>query len=82
MKSILKKISEFNQTCSCKEDPTKCLKHMFCDMVQKKRVEEGQCPARRPVFLRTHGIISGTVKIFEDLPQKYKQGIFEKGGTH
>ena len=50
---------------------------------RKKRVDEqGQCPARRPVFLRTHGIIKGNFTILEDIPQAYKQGMFAVAGTH
>ena len=69
-------------SCTC-EDPIDCLRHMFCDLVQKKRVDEqGQCPAQRPVFLRTHGITKGEFTILNDLPEGYKQGMFAQAGTH
>jgi hypothetical protein len=84
MKSILdsqKKNDEgMNTMCSC-DNPTECLRHMFCDMVQKKRVEvQGQCPARRPVFLRTHGIINGTFTILDSIPDELKQGMWAQSG--
>jgi len=80
MKSMIRESGKFNITCDCK-DPIKCLEHMFCDMVQKKRVEQdGQCPARRPVFLRTHGIIKGEMQILEDIPKDYQQGLFANQG--
>lgn len=82
MRSILEqKNKPDGSVCSC-DDPIRCLTHMFCDMVQKKRVAQGQCPARRPVFLRTHGIIRGFMIIREDLPDEYRQGIFSHAGEH
>jgi hypothetical protein len=55
---------------------------MFCDLVQKKRVElQGQCPARRPVFLRTHGIMKGTITFLEKIPKDLQQGLFGKPGS-
>ncbi len=74
----------YNTTCSCK-DPIDCLEHMFCTMTQERRVVlEGQCPARRPVFLRTHGIIEGEINILENdkITKDYRQGIFEKPSKH
>ncbi len=56
---------------------------MFCTMTQERRVvEEGQCPARRPVFLRTHGIIKGSIKILEGIPDTFKKGIFSESKEH
>lgn len=82
MKSILESREDnFNLTCSC-ENPIDCLRHMFVDMVQKRRVAQGQCPVRRPVFLRTHGIIKGTILFDENIPEAYKQGIFANTGQH
>ena len=43
-------------TCNCDVDPINGLKQMFVDMVQMGPIEEGQCPARRPVFLRLHSV--------------------------
>ncbi len=81
MKSISESISKSNTTCNC-NDPIECLRHMFVDMVQKERVKKGQCPARRPVFLCTHGIIKGTIEIEKNIPDSYKQGIFSHSGSH
>lgn len=82
MKSIIESERNLNTSCSC-EDPIDCLRHMFCDLVQKKRVEEqGQCPARRPVFLRTHGIIKGKLTILDTIPDDLKAGMFATAGTH
>ena len=47
--------------CDCDTDPIGCLKNMFVDRVQFGRIEQGQCPARRPVFLRLHGGAHGTL---------------------
>lgn len=80
MKSILEAKSNDNTSCGC-EDPIECLRHMFCDLVQKKRVEEGQCPVRRPVFLRTHGNIKGTFTILDNLPKDFQYGMFKNAGT-
>ncbi len=73
----------YDSTCSC-NDPIACLEHMFCIMTQERRVVmEGQCPARRPVFLRTHGILEGELSILEDkVPEDYKHGLFEKPAKH
>lgn len=81
MKSITQEKYHFNNTCSC-DDPIECLRHMFCDMVQQKRVAEGQCPVRRPVFLRTHGIIKGEFTILDTIPAELKQGLFATAGRH
>lgn len=57
---------------------------MFVDMTAKRRVEiEGQCPARRPVFLRTHGIIKGELQLRDDIPKALRHGLFATpGATH
>ncbi|WP_452598080.1 LodA/GoxA family CTQ-dependent oxidase [Pontimicrobium sp. MEBiC01747] len=74
----------YNTTCNC-DDPIDCLEHMFCTMTQERRVVmEGQCPARRPVFLRTHGIIEGEINILENdkICNSYKHGIFKNPSKH
>jgi hypothetical protein len=79
-----KDYKKFFATCDCK-DPVKCLEHMFCTMTQERRVVmEGQCPARRPVFLRTHGIIDGEIEILKDdqITKDYRHGLFAKPGKH
>ncbi len=82
MKSIYGVDSEsLTQTCSC-DDPIECLQHMFVDMTAKRRVEVlGQCPARRPVFLRTHGNIKGEIAFKSDIPEELQHGIFANPGA-
>jgi hypothetical protein len=63
-------------TCNCENDSIKCLTQMFVNMVQLKRIEQGQCPARRPVFLRLHGVAFGTFEIVNGLPNELRVGIF------
>ena len=80
MKSLLAENVKLTTTCSC-ADPIACLRHMFVDMTQKRRVEVGgQCPARRPVFLRTHGIIKGTITFLSNIPDEYRRGLFDNAG--
>jgi len=64
-------------TCDC-SDPIACLKEMFVDMVQMGRIEQGQCPARRPVFLRLHGVAHGHLEIVSDLPENLRVGLFSE----
>ena len=80
MRSLRAENVTFTTTCSC-DNPIDCLRHMFVDMTQIRRVEEGgQCPARRPVFLRTHGIITGPLTFEATLPDEYKHGLFDGVG--
>ena len=55
---------------------TQRLKEMFVEMGQKSRIENGQKPAERSVFRKQHGIAYGNFIINEDIPEKYKIGIF------
>ncbi len=82
MKSIYEdNVERLTETCSC-DDPIKCLQHMFVDMTGKRRVETlGQCPARRPVFLRTHGIIKGELTFKKDIPTDLQHGLFANPGA-
>ena len=82
MKSLYQNSSleSLTETCDCK-DPIKCLQHMFVTMTAKRRVEKlGQCPARRPVFLRTHGIMKGHIEFKSDIPSNLQYGIFANPG--
>ena len=80
MRSLRAENVKFTTTCSC-ADPIECLRHMFVTMTQKRRVEEGgQCPARRPVFLRTHGIMKGTIAFLDSIPEAYRHGLFDNAG--
>ncbi|NES90767.1 MAG: hypothetical protein F6K13_16835 [Okeania sp. SIO2B9] len=53
---------------------------MFVDKVQMGRIEDGQDPARRPVFLRLHGVAHGRLEIVPDLPKNLMVGLFSKPG--
>ena len=62
--------------CQCEVDPIGCLKQMFVDMVQLGRIKAGQCPAKRPVFLRLHGVAHGRFEVVPDLPEDLRVGLF------
>ena len=63
-------------TCGCEVDPYRCLEQMFVEMVQRGRIDKGQCPARRPVFLRLHGVAYGRFEILPNLPKELRVGLF------
>lgn len=60
----------------CAKDPIGSLVRMFVEMVQKGRIERGQCPALRPVFLKPHGVARGVFRILPDLPKQLRVGLF------
>lgn len=60
----------------CEQDSTGKLKQMFVDIVQARRIQQGQSPAARPVFLKPHGIAHGTLEIMPKLPKELRVGIF------
>ncbi len=62
-----------NTSCS---NPNESLVNMFVNTVQKRRIDSGQCPALRPVFLKPHGIAQGIFKIKPDLPANLAVGLF------
>lgn len=61
----------------CAADPIGSLVQMFVGMVQAGRIAKGQCPALRPVFLKPHGIVHGTLRVNGDLPESLRVGIFQ-----
>jgi hypothetical protein len=74
------KLDSTTELCDCTNE-IECLRHMFCDIVQRNRVEnQNQCPARRPVFLRTHGIIRGKISFLPNIPRELQHGIFSNPG--
>ncbi|MBQ0960319.1 LodA/GoxA family CTQ-dependent oxidase [Ideonella sp. 4Y11] len=79
MRSLQDDHPSFTATCAC-DDPVACLGHMFVDMTAKRRVAQGQCPARRPVFLRTHGILQGRLTFSDDIPAPIRHGLFAHPG--
>ncbi len=67
---------------SCDTDPIECLKQMFVDQVQFGRIKKGQCPARRPVFLRLHGVVHARFEIVPNLPEALRVGIFAERSSY
>src|ERR1043166_1864898 len=60
----------------CEHDPIGNLKQMFVGIVQTRRIEQGQSPARRPVFLKPHGVAHGRFEVRHDLPDELRVGVF------
>jgi hypothetical protein len=60
----------------CEKDANGKLKQMFVDIVQTRRIKQGQSPARRPVFLKLHGVASGHLETQADLPKDLRVGVF------
>ncbi|MDF2629599.1 MAG: hypothetical protein K0R39_3430 [Symbiobacteriaceae bacterium] len=58
------------------KDPADKLKQMFVDIVETRRIEHGTLPAKRPVFLKPHGVASGYFEVREDLPADLRVGVF------
>lgn len=72
-----KKTPDAGACWNCDDDPDGKLKQMFVDIVQTRRIQQGQMPARRPVFLKTHGIASARFEIRRDLPRALRVGVFK-----
>jgi len=62
--------------CDCDHDPAACLEAMFVHQVQAGRIDKGQRPARRPVFLRLHGVAHGYLEVHDDLDPVTQVGLF------
>jgi hypothetical protein len=67
---------ESNSNVDCSADPIGSLTEMFVGMVQGGRIAKGQCPALRPVFLKSHGVARGSFQINPDLPVDLRIGLF------
>jgi hypothetical protein len=66
-----------NKKCwDCEQDPIGNLKRMFVGIVQTNRIKQGQDPARRPVFLKPHGVAHGRFEMRKNLPPDLKIGVF------
>ena len=63
-------------TLDCDCDPVGALKQMFVDMTMRPRLARGQDPAKRPVFLKPHGIARGSFQVRLPLPAELRTGIF------
>ena len=60
----------------CNSDPAASLKKMFIDTTMGNRINAGQCPVRRAVFLKPHGVAKADFIIMPGLPAAYKVGVF------
>lgn len=58
------------------ETAAQSLKEMFIGKTMGPRIAAGQCPVRRAVFLKPHGIAKADFIITPGLPRKYRVGIF------
>ncbi|SQF99467.1 catalase [Paucimonas lemoignei] len=62
----------------CHEEAIQCLENLFIEQTQKARIRAGQCPVRRPVFLRHYGTAHGHFEVLQDLPPELCVGLFAK----
>lgn len=60
----------------CGAESDENLKQMFVDIVQARRIRTGQMPARRPVFLKLHGVAYGRFEVAADIPEELRVGVF------
>lgn len=63
-------------------DPITCLEKLFIEDTQMARIRSGQCPVRRPVFLRLQGVAHGRFEVVQDLPEDLRVGLFSKPGRY
>jgi len=54
------------------------IENVFIEQVQKGRINAGQCPARRPVFLRLHGVAHATLEVLPSPSGIAPIGLFAK----
>ena len=64
------------QVPKCGDDPIATLKAVFLNVLMGERIRQGQDPALRPVFVKPHGIVSGTFTMVPDLPDDLRVGVF------
>lgn len=62
----------------CAEGAAVALKQMFVDMTQGERISRGQEPAKRPVFLKPHGVARGMLTVSPDLPPELRLGFLQR----
>ncbi|WP_299997098.1 hypothetical protein [uncultured Cedecea sp.] len=56
------------------------IRRMFVDEIQVPRiVNNNQTPAKRAAFAKTHGIVSASFQVVDNLPTRYQVGIFKPG---
>jgi hypothetical protein len=61
---------------ACGTYPAENLKHMFVDIVQKRRIDAGERPALRTVFHKVHGAARGILRMRPDVPEQLRVGLF------
>ncbi len=66
-------VDERSRDCA---DPYRALEEMFVDLVMGRRVDRGQVPVLRPVFLKQHGIVLGHFMRADGLADEYHVGVF------
>jgi catalase len=60
----------------CRTGPSEALKEMFVDIVQHRRIESGERPALRAVFLKVHGAVRGVLRIRANVHETLRVGLF------
>lgn len=60
----------------CDNDAAGCLRKLFVDVFQARHHAGGEVPARRPVFLRAHGVAHARFEVRPDLPKDLAVGVF------
>lgn len=61
------------------DETTAFLEQMFVDLIQRQRIERGQRPALRTVFLKQHGVCYASLQAVKDLRDDLKVGVFADG---
>jgi hypothetical protein len=69
-------------TTDCAEDFAGHTRKLFVDVVQAQAISTGERPARRAVFRRAHGVVSGRLRLDPARPVALQQGIFSGGAFH
>jgi len=60
----------------CRADFAEHTRHLFVDVAQAREIASGRRPARRAVFRKTHGVVSGRLILDPARPAELRQGIF------
>ena len=63
----------------CEDNAIQRLEEMFVELIQRQRIERGQRPARRTVFLKPHGVAHGWLKPLPKLREDLRVGTFSHG---
>ena len=63
------------ETDPCRADFAEHTRHLFVDIAQTAEIAKGGRPARRAVFRKTHGVVSGTMFLDPSRPTEFRAGI-------